>query len=500
MSEVKVNKISPRTNCGTVTVGDSGDSVSVSAGVPVTVNGDLKSNALKATDGGSIISQSGTTITIGASGDTVSLASGASQSGFGRAGSVDWQTGSIKTADFTAANGEGYFVNTTSGAVTVTLPSSPSAGNIVAIADYAGTAATNNITINRNSSPFEGGTQNGQIITNRQVTTLVYVDGTQGWISTAESDSSFQTPAYVTATGGTITTSGDFKIHTFTGPGTFCVSCAGNVNGNNKVDYLVVAGGGGGAGGGYFAASNGGGGAGGFREAHCASVSGPYTASPLASSTSLPVTVQGYPVTVGAGGVGVCGPNNLGNNGANSVFSTITSTGGGGGGSQVQSRVGQDGGSGGGGGSAQPGPRKGAGNTPPVSPPQGNPGGDSPSSGGGGPAGQSSGGGGGATQAGQDGPGAAAGGNGGNGGTTNIPGSPITKAGGGGGGGSVSAGSGGSGGGGGAGAGCQGGTSASANTGSGGGGGASNTSSIPYKNTGGSGGSGIVVIRYKFQN
>ena len=72
MSEVKVNKISPRTNCGTVTVGDSGDSVSVSAGVPVTVNGDLKSNALKATDGGSIISQSGTNITIGASGDTVS--------------------------------------------------------------------------------------------------------------------------------------------------------------------------------------------------------------------------------------------------------------------------------------------------------------------------------------------------------------------------------------------------------------------------------------------
>ena len=95
MSEVKVNKISPRTNCGTVTVGDSGDSVSVSAGVPVTVNnnltvsGDLKSAALKAADGGSIISQSGTTITLGAAGDTVSLASGASQTGFGRTGTVN---------------------------------------------------------------------------------------------------------------------------------------------------------------------------------------------------------------------------------------------------------------------------------------------------------------------------------------------------------------------------------------------------------------------------
>ena len=51
--------------------------------------------------GANIINESSNTITIGASGDTVSLASGASQSGFGRAGSVDWQTGSIKTATFT---------------------------------------------------------------------------------------------------------------------------------------------------------------------------------------------------------------------------------------------------------------------------------------------------------------------------------------------------------------------------------------------------------------
>jgi len=95
MSEVKVNKISPRTNCGTVTVGDSGDSVTVTAGVPVTVNGDLKSNALKAVDGGSIISQCGTTITLGASGDTINLAAGATQTGFGRTGTVDWDTTAI---------------------------------------------------------------------------------------------------------------------------------------------------------------------------------------------------------------------------------------------------------------------------------------------------------------------------------------------------------------------------------------------------------------------
>src|SRR6056300_848018 len=130
MSEVKVNKISPRTNCGTVTVGDSGDSVSVSAGVPVTVNGDLKSNALKAVDGGSIISQCGTNITLGASGDTINLAAGASQTGFGRTGTVDWDT-TPKTASFTAVSGDGYFINSSS-AITMTLPAG-SAGAIVSV-------------------------------------------------------------------------------------------------------------------------------------------------------------------------------------------------------------------------------------------------------------------------------------------------------------------------------------------------------------------------------
>ena len=79
-----------------------------------------------------------TTVTIGRSGGTVTLASGATQTGFGRSGSVNYQT-TIKTTGFTAVSGEGYFVNTTSGSITVTLPSSPSAGAIVAIVDYAGT-------------------------------------------------------------------------------------------------------------------------------------------------------------------------------------------------------------------------------------------------------------------------------------------------------------------------------------------------------------------------
>ena len=73
--------------------------------------------------------QSGSTLTLGGSGTAVTLACGATQTGFGRTGTVNWQT-TIKTGDFTAANGEGYFIDTTSGAITMTLPSSPS-GKVV---------------------------------------------------------------------------------------------------------------------------------------------------------------------------------------------------------------------------------------------------------------------------------------------------------------------------------------------------------------------------------
>ena len=98
-----------------------------------------------------VTTESGSTLTLGESGKTVTLASGASQTGFGRTGTVDWDT-TKKTASFTATSGDGFFVDTTSSALTVTLPASPSAGDIVAVADYAGTAGSNNITIARNGS------------------------------------------------------------------------------------------------------------------------------------------------------------------------------------------------------------------------------------------------------------------------------------------------------------------------------------------------------------
>ena len=88
----------------------------------------------------------GTNLVLGTSGQSVTLGCGATQTGFGRTGTVDWQTGSIKTSTFTAANGEGYFANTSGGAFTMNLPSG-SAGAIVSVADYAETFDSNNLTI-----------------------------------------------------------------------------------------------------------------------------------------------------------------------------------------------------------------------------------------------------------------------------------------------------------------------------------------------------------------
>ena len=130
---------------------------------------------------------------------------------------------------------------------------------------------------------------------------------------------------FVTASGGTVTTSGDYKIHTFTGPGTFAVSCAGNEDGSTTTDYLVVGGGGGGG-----RNHAGGGGAGGYRESP-GTASGCYSVSPRGASpaVALSVTVQSYPITVGGGGADSTGVCARGSDGVSSVYSSITSKGGG---------------------------------------------------------------------------------------------------------------------------------------------------------------------------
>ena len=482
MSEVKVNKISPRTNCGTVTLGDSGDTFTIPSGATI-------SNLGTAT-------------------------------GFGGTGVVSWDTASIKTTGFTAVTGTGYFCNTTGGGFTVTLPLSPTAGDVVGVSDYAKTFDTDNLTLGRNSENIGGVATNALLATAGAAVTLVYVDSTKGWIVTdSGNQSDASTATYITATGGCITTCGDYKIHTFFGPGTFCVSALGNPGGGGDgVSYMLIAGGGGGG-----AEDGGGGGAGGYREGK--QPSDPYTGSPLAASP-VTVTATPYSIAVGGGGAGQSSSPVAAVSGSPSSAFCLVATGGGKGGGEpsTPNYPGGPGGSGGGGYADGGGASScgGTGNDPAVSPAQGKDGGDG--FGRTGPApdkNEAAGGGGGATACGANGT-AGCGGNGGTGAgteinTTTMPGpsptpfaqigtsgpTPTTRyfAGGGGGGAAnpgYSAGTGGTGGGG---AGRNDSGTAGVgtiNTGSGGGGGGGNAGAGTA--IGGAGADGIVVIRYKYQN
>jgi hypothetical protein len=358
MSEVKVNKISPRSGT-TVTLGDSGDTFTIPSGATINNQG--------------------------------------TATNFGATGSASWTT-TVKTSGFTAVAGEGYFVDTTSGAISVNLPAG-TAGAVVAFKDYLGTFDTNELTLVQNGTDKIGGsTVNATLGVEGIAVTLVFIDSTQGWLVT---DSGLQsespTAKFVTATGGTIATCGNFKTHTFTGPGTFCVSCAGNAGGSTTVDYLVVAGGGGGGRDCYPGGTprqGGGGGAGGFRVSNTVGCIPAPTMSPLIAPAGITVTATGFPIAVGGGGAGgtptpPSGPGicQTGASGTNSSFSTITSAGGGGGIGHSPGPPGggpfpemvprMNGGSGGGAGTSYSTPvgNTGQGNTPPVSPPQGQNGG-----------------------------------------------------------------------------------------------------------------------------
>jgi hypothetical protein len=452
MSEIKVNKVSPRTNCGTVTLGDSGDTITIPAGVSITNSG--------------------------------------TASGFGATGSASWVT-TKKTATFTATAGEGYFCDTAAvGAFTVNLPSSPSAGAVVAVADYANNFGTANLTIGRGGSNIEGAASDFVCNIDGVAITLVYVDATKGWITTdtGQSTDAFS-PPFIQATGGTVTCCGDFKIHTFTGPGTFNVTSTATNAAQNTVGYLVVAGGGSGG----FCVG-GGGGAGGYREGRNAPIDN-FTASPLvanAPTNAVTISVQAYPIVVGGGGAVPSGAQVPGNDGANSSFDTISAAGGGGGGTYnagcgpLPNNNGLAGGSGGGGGGwNRPQPHcGGAGNTPSTTPPQGQPGGNGPPA----PATRAGGGGGGAGGTGTSSPPCSGPPTatplapGGPGVASSITGSSVTRAAGGAGANDNSV---------------TPGNAGAANTGEGGFGAGAPTPT--FGGNGATGGSGIVIIRYKFQ-
>ncbi len=321
----------------------------------------------------------------------------------------------------------------------------------------------------------------------------VYTSRDQWWMQKASSWPNYIETTGITASGGTKITPGNGYIyHFFTSTGAFTVNTKSPNAPSNTLDYIIIAGGG--SGGGEYSGPNqccgGGGGAGGYR------------------TGSYPFTNTTYPVTIGAGGPVPAAGRNPGSRGGNSVAFSITSTGGGGGGHYPGGTVdpAAPGGSGGGGGRRGGSSAYGSGNTPPVSPPQGNDGGygEAPPS----PGYDAGGGGGGAggvgtpTYPGNGGVGIAA-----FSGDTGIPpsyGTPGPSAGrwfaGGGGGGMFGSGTGGAGGG----AGAPGsvplpdsahGQAATVSTGGGGSGGRSGTGPAPDA-SGGQGGSGIVIVRY----
>ena len=95
-------------------------------------------------------------------------------------GGTAWQA--VKTGNFTAAAGQGVFCNTTSAAFTLTLPAG-TIGDEVSFLDYAGTFDTNNLTIAANGSEkIHGSTDDLTVSVERAANTLVFTDGTQGWL------------------------------------------------------------------------------------------------------------------------------------------------------------------------------------------------------------------------------------------------------------------------------------------------------------------------------
>jgi hypothetical protein len=430
MSEIKVNKVSPRSGT-TVTLGDSGDTFTVPTGVTL----DTSNSTVTLPDGSvtnAKLANSGITI----NGSSVSLGGSTTiETG------TSWQSTIVTGTTLSAVAGNGYWIDTTSNACTVTLPASASVGDTIEFTDYARTWGTNRITLNTNSLNFQGNALPYPIYnTNGQHVTIVYSGATKGWIPNIDDDVTFETP--------------------------------------QVIDFLVI---GGGGAGGYD--QGGGGGAGGYRTSYNNETSG----GGGSAEDGLPILVgTTYTITVGAGAAGknytaipVVGSNS---SISASGITTITSTGGGGGGTYdgtagSAKQQGANGGSGGGGGGYVGSGGNGTAN-------QGYNGGNAATEVGGG--------GGGASAVGQNGTASTSAGNGGNGVASTITGSSVTRAGGGGGGctGSQTFGSGGTGGGG------DGTNSNSidpddgtANTGSGGGGCWTNAIYA------GNGGSGLVVLR-----
>jgi hypothetical protein len=158
MSEVKVNKVSPRSGTG-LQLGDSGDTITIPSGA--------------------------------------TLANSGTATGFA---SIAWQSSIVTATTLTAEAGKGYWIDTTSNACTITLPGSASVGDQIIFTDYARNWATNAVTINQNSLNFQGFTSPNPVYnTNGQSVDIVYSGATKGWIPNSDDDVTNETPQTYTA-------------------------------------------------------------------------------------------------------------------------------------------------------------------------------------------------------------------------------------------------------------------------------------------------------------
>jgi hypothetical protein len=153
-------------NQGDLRLGDSDNSNYVALHAPTTVASNYTLTLPTAT---------------GTSGQVLSLSDGSGNLSFTTVtGGAAWQA--VVTSSLTVVAKAGYFINTSGGVITATLPASPALGDFISFVDYAGTFDTNNLTIARNSKNIQGVAEDLTVSVERAGLTLVFTDNTQGWL------------------------------------------------------------------------------------------------------------------------------------------------------------------------------------------------------------------------------------------------------------------------------------------------------------------------------
>ena len=352
MSEVKVNKISPRSGTD-VTLGDSGDTFTIPSGATILNSG--------------------------------------TASGFGD--NLEWQSSIVTASTLTVTANKGYWIDTTSNACTITLPAAAAVGDRLIFTDYARNWGTNAVTINQNSLNFQGNSSPNPVYnTNGQSVDIVYSGATKGWIPNSDDDVTLETPQSYSINflvvagggpGGGATASstnfgagggaGGYRTSSESvspGDGTVTITVgAGGTGalqvGTNGGDSIITGGGitsltstGGGSGAPDGLNANNGGSGGGAGQSYTAGISSPVTSPVQGYAGGLGTGSANYGMGGGggAGAVGGAGSTTVGGAGGVGVSNSITGSavfyaGGGGGSIYLSGTVGPGGNGGGGDGS-----------------------------------------------------------------------------------------------------------------------------------------------------